>query len=64
MHRGDSLDNLPDYFQKMALQPAPPHRDQPLWLSSAGFFKQHHDGVFFLLKGIHDKTLSPPKKSK
>eukprot|EP00434_Breviolum_minutum_P026145 symbB.v1.2.023116.t2/scaffold2087.1/size89970/1 len=28
MHRGDSLDNLPDYFQKMALQPAPPHRDQ------------------------------------
>lgn len=28
MHRGDSLDGLPEHFRQLALQVAPPHRDQ------------------------------------
>ena len=27
MHRGDSLDGLPEQFRQMALQVQPPHRD-------------------------------------
>ena len=28
MHRGDTLDGLPAAIRKMALSPAPPHRDE------------------------------------
>ena len=28
MHRGDSLDGLPEHFRQLALQVAPPHRNQ------------------------------------
>ena len=46
MHRGDTLDGLPDAIKSMVLSPAPPHKDEQFRLSSP-----HPYFLFLIFKG-------------